>query len=76
MCVLLDGLAGVVIVDEQEETLKGVENREDVVGGDAQRPVAEEGKRPGDAKQEEQAQDGERVCLDGADVLGFGCFGL
>lgn len=65
-----------VIVDEQEETLKGVEDGEDIVGCYTQRPVAEESKGPGDAKQEEQAYNGVRVSLDGADVLAFPCCGF
>lgn len=91
-------LAGIVIVDEEEETckqqgrwvtnfallwgsvsvvqtlegtLKGVEDGEDVVGGYEQRSMAEEGKSPGEAEQEDQTYDGERVFLDGADVLGL-----
>lgn len=38
--------------------------------------MAEESKSPGDAKHEEQAQDGERVCLDGALVPSFPCCGI
>ena len=59
-----------------ESTLKGVEDGEDIVGGDEQRPMAEEGKSPGEAEQEEQAEDGEGVCPDGANFLGFLCRGL
>lgn len=56
-----------------EFTLKGVEDGEDVVGGYDQRAVAEESKGPGEAQQEEQAQNGHGVGLDGAAVLGFRC---
>lgn len=49
-----------------ESTLEGVEDGEDVVGGQEQRSVAEESKGPGDAEEEKQAEDGQRVCLDGA----------
>lgn len=56
--------------------MKRVEDGEDVVGGYAQRAVAEESKSPGDAKQEEQAKNGERVGLDGVVVLSFPCLGF
>lgn len=52
-------------------TLKGVEDGEDIVGGYEQRSMAEEGKSPGDAQQEEQAQNGESVYLCGAVVISF-----
>lgn len=69
-----NNLAGFIIVDEQEETLKGVEDGKDVVGSDEQRSVAEKSKSPGDAKKEEQAQNGGSVALNGTLVLSFSCF--
>ena len=51
-------LGSVSVVQTLDGTLKGVEDGEDVVGGHEQRSIAEEGKGPGDAEQEDQAYDG------------------
>lgn len=51
--------------------MEGVEDGEDVVGGYEQGPEAEEGDGPGDAEQEQQAQDGQRLGLDGEVALNF-----
>lgn len=42
-------------------TLKGVEDGEDIVGGYSECPVAEESKGPGNAQEEDQAQNGENI---------------
>lgn len=59
------------LCDGEMSTLKGVEDGEDVEGGQEQRSVTEESKSPGDAEQVEQAEDGEGFPPDGADVLPF-----
>lgn len=64
-------LAGEVVVNEQEESLKGVKDGEDVVGRKEQRAVAEKSKPPGDAQKAEKTQKRENPFLGG--VLGF-CF--